>query len=144
MKVFTIGSSGQKAEEFFKIINENKIEVLLDVRLHNYSQLLGFTKGIDLGYFLDVISNCKYIHDKDFCTTEEVLIAYRKKEIEWVKYKAEYLKLMKKRDMINLFHEKYGNPSNIMLLCSEKEPDTCHRILLADGFADSKKDISHL
>ena len=43
MKIFTMGSSGKTAEEFFNNIDKNKVELLLDVRLHNHSQLLGFT-----------------------------------------------------------------------------------------------------
>ena len=97
MKVFTMGSSGKKAEEFFNNINKNEIDLLLDVRLHNYSQLLGFTKGTDLEYFLDKISSCEYAHDEKFCPTEEDLVSYRKKTIAWGEYKKHYLELIEKK-----------------------------------------------
>lgn len=145
MKVFTIGSSGQKAEEFFKKIDDNKIDLLIDVRLHNHSQLLGFTKGTDLEYFVKTISSCDYVHDENFCPKEEVLDGYRKKEIGWEGYRDSYLELIDKRDMLSLFNEKYKKDhKNILLLCSEKKPDTCHRILLADKLAKNKEDIVHL
>ncbi|WP_042703831.1 DUF488 family protein [Methanobrevibacter arboriphilus] len=144
MKIFTMGSSGKTAEEFFNNIDKNKVELLLDVRLHNHSQLLGFTKGIDLEYFLDKLSSCEYVHDEMFCTTEDVLKEYRKKTIGWKEYKKHYLELMKKRDMVSLFKKEHGNHDNVLILCSEKEPDTCHRILLADKLAEKPEDVTHL
>ncbi|WP_409199575.1 DUF488 family protein [Methanobrevibacter sp. DSM 116169] len=144
MKVFTMGSSGQKAEEFFKTIDENNIEMVLDVRLHNHSQLLGFTKGTDLGFFLDKISSCDYIHDENFCPKEEILDQYRKKEIGWDGYRDSYLGLIDERDMKSIYDKKYNHYDNILLLCSEKSPDTCHRILLAPVLADNEEDITHL
>lgn len=139
-----MGSSGKTAEEFFNNIDQNKIEILLDVRLHNHSQLLGFTKGTDLKYFLDKIASCEYTHNEKFCPTEDVLKEYRKNTIGWEEYKKHYLELMEKRDMVSLFNQKYGDYNNILILCSEKSPNTCHRILLADKVAKKSEDITHL
>lgn len=138
-----MGSSGKKAENFFNDINKNNIDLVLDVRLHNYSQLLGFTKGIDLEYFLDKISSCDYAHDEKFCPTEEDLASYRKKTIGWKKYKKDYLELIEKRKMVSLFNERFGDYDNPLILCSEKKPDTCHRILLANKLT-KPENITHL
>lgn len=143
MKIFTMGSSGKSAEGFFNSIDTNGIELLVDVRLHNHSQLLGFTKGTDLDYFLDKISSCNYSHDERFCPTEEVLKEYRKKTIGWKEYKESYLGLIEKRDMISLFNQKYKDYDNILLLCSERSPDTCHRKLLANRLT-TPENITHL
>ena len=58
MKVFTMGFTQKSAEQFFGLISENKIELLIDVRLNNQSQLAGFTKGRDLEFFLQ---NCAIV-----------------------------------------------------------------------------------
>ena len=52
MIIYTIGFTKKSAEDFFeKIINE-EIEVLIDTRLNNKSQLSFFSKVIYLPYFL--------------------------------------------------------------------------------------------
>ena len=60
MKIYTIGFTQKSAEQFFELIRKNKIELLIDVRLNNRSQLAGFTKGTDLAYFLKEICGTKY------------------------------------------------------------------------------------
>ena len=52
MQVFTMGFTKKDAALFFKKIEDNKIQMLIDVRLNNQSQLAGFTKEKDLTYFL--------------------------------------------------------------------------------------------
>jgi len=42
MILSTIGFSGKSAEEFFTILNKNGICRLIDIRLNNKSQLVGF------------------------------------------------------------------------------------------------------
>ncbi|RBQ23990.1 hypothetical protein ALNOE001_05380 [Candidatus Methanobinarius endosymbioticus] len=144
MEIFTMVSSRKSAEEFFNNINQNKIELVLDVRLHNHSQLLGFTKGTDLEYFLDNISSCKYVHDERFCQTEEVLENYRKKIINWEEFEKKYLEFIEKRDMVTLFNKKYGNLHNVLILCSGKSPKTCHGRLLAQKLAKPPKKVIYL
>ena len=58
MYIYTMGFTQKSAETFFEKIIDNKIELLLDIRLNNQSQLAGFTKGKDLKYFLRVICGC--------------------------------------------------------------------------------------
>ena len=47
MQVYTMGFTKKNAENFFGLIKKNGIEILIDVRLNNQSQLAGFTKGRD-------------------------------------------------------------------------------------------------
>ncbi len=73
MNIFTMGFTQKKAEDFFTIIKKNNIEIVVDVRLNNQSQLAGFTKGKDLAYFLKEICNCDYEHNLDCAPTKEIL-----------------------------------------------------------------------
>lgn len=66
MTLYTIGFTKKNAYRFFELIKRHNIEVLVDVRLNNKSQLAGFTKGEDLPYFLEEICKCKYYHNIDF------------------------------------------------------------------------------
>jgi uncharacterized protein (DUF488 family) len=52
MKLFTIGFTQKSAETFFELLNTNKVQMLIDVRLKPDGQLAGFAKKNDLPYFL--------------------------------------------------------------------------------------------
>ena len=39
MKLFTIGFTQKNAKQFFELLKSNQIELLIDVRLNNKSQL---------------------------------------------------------------------------------------------------------
>ena len=59
--IYTIGFTKKSAETFFKLLQENNIKRVIDVRLNNSSQLAGFTKGPDLKYFLKTIGNIEAV-----------------------------------------------------------------------------------
>ena len=44
MTIFTIGFTKKNAEQFFELLKANEIDMVLDIRLNNKSQLAGFTK----------------------------------------------------------------------------------------------------
>ncbi len=70
MKIYTIGFTQKSAKQFFELIKKNNINILLDIRLNNKSQLAGFTKGDDLEYFLSEICNCEYKHCLEYAPTK--------------------------------------------------------------------------
>lgn len=135
MNIHTIGFTQKTAKVFFESIKDNNIEILLDVRLNNRSQLAGFTKGVDLEYFLEEICRCKYEHRIEYAPTKEILDAYRKKEITWDRYTEKYIALLEHRSDYQDFSAKYGHYENICLLCSELTAEYCHRRLLAERIA---------
>lgn len=132
MDIFTMGFTQKSAEIFFENIIENEIEILVDVRLNNQSQLAGFTKGKDLAYFLNKICGCEYKHDILYAPTKEILQAYKKEEVTWEEYEIHYNELITKREVAYSFKKHYGKYSRVLLLCSEATPECCHRRLLAE------------
>lgn len=132
MQIYTMGFTQKTAEEFFNKIKENKIEIVIDVRLNNQSQLAGFTKGRDLSFFLNEICDCKYEHVVQFAPTKEILQGYKKGEISWKEYENQYMHLMSNRKIIDIFQGRYLEFSRVLLLCSEPTPKMCHRRLLAE------------
>ena len=46
MKIYTIGVEKKSAEDFFQILTQAGVEKILDIRLNNKSQLLGFSKSL--------------------------------------------------------------------------------------------------
>ncbi len=137
--IYTIGFAGHTAEQFFAILREARVKKLVDVRLTNVSQLAGFAKRTDLEYFLRTIAGIAYAHETDLAPTKDILDAYRKKEITWEEYEERFNRLLAERQP-----EQHLRPEDLdgaCLLCSEHEPEDCHRRLVAEHFARSWRNV---
>ena len=147
MRVFTIGFTQKTAEQFFQLLLSNQVDALIDIRLNNKSQLAGFAKYPDLGFFLDKIARITYIHDPMLAPTEQLLKSYRGKEITWKQYETEFETIMKDRKIDQYISENYSNykDQSICLLCSEPTAAQCHRRLVGNHFsAQFHVDVIHL
>lgn len=138
MTIYTMGFTQKSAEQFFRKISENGIDLLVDIRLNNKSQLAGFAKGADLSYFLKEICGCGYSHEVAFAPTKDLLDRYKKGKTSWEQYVEEYNRLIETRKMTEKFESKYSGYKNILLLCSEPTPMQCHRRLLAEAVCKEK------
>ena len=133
MNLFTIGFTQKSAEELFSLIENNKIDILLDVRLNNKSQLAGFTKYPDFKFFLKRICNVQYSHDILFAPTKQLLDDYKKEIISWSAYEKQFKNLISERHIeITFTRIIKNNFDNICLLCSEVTAEKCHRRLVAE------------
>ena len=140
MRIFTIGFTQRTAEQFFERIKQNGIELLIDVRLNNKSQLAGFSKGIDLAYFLREISKTKYVHCVEFAPTKELLSNYQKGIVSWGEYEERFDALMEQRGAYREFLSKFSAFERVCLLCSEATAEHCHRRLVAEKIASCAPD----
>ena len=132
--IFTIGFAGKSAEQFFSILQENKMRKILDVRLYNRSQLAGFTKQKDLEFFLRAILGAEYEHLPEFAPTKQLLDDYKAKRISWEAYEDEYRKLLDRRRPDDRLTRDEMN--DVCLLCSEPHAEHCHRRLAAEFLGD--------
>lgn len=138
LNLYTIGFTKKTAQKFFDLLVENKIKKVIDIRLNNKSQLAGFTKCDDLGYFLKTIGNIEYVHMPDYAPTKELLDAYKGKLIDWNEYEKQYI------DILNQNISKtidYSFFSDSCLLCSEPTPTYCHRRLLSEYLSNENKQM---
>ena len=120
-------------EEFSNLLKKNKITKLIDIRLNRDSQLSGFAKGRDLKYMLDNFLGIKYEIIEDFAPTEDLLKSYQKDK-DWDKYESEFKKLIKQRKLESFKDDILNDKQSICFLCSESEPDKCHRRLISEFF----------
>lgn len=131
MEIYTIGFTKKSAEEFFTILKQTGIKRLIDVRLHNQSQLAGFAKQEDLKYFLRELCGAEYRHEPRLAPSEDILEDYRYKRIGWEEYRQRFLHLLAERDVAEfLARQLFEVPT--VLLCSEPQTDHCHRRLVAE------------
>ena len=135
-KVYTIGFTKKTAEEFFTLLRNNDISLVVDVRLNNTSQLASFSKYPDIVFFLESICKIDYKHDLMFAPTALTLSKYKKKEIGWNEYVDDFSDTMNKRHIKDHIRYNYSLSPNICLLCSEPVPTYCHRRLVADLFKE--------
>ena len=130
MKLFTIGFTQKSAEEFFALLTKGGVKRVLDIRLNNKSQLAGFSKSEDLEYFLKTIGGIGYRHVVEMAPTQPLLDKARKAKGTWDGFEKQFLALMKERKVEKVLDAKVLNGA--CLLCSEHEPDHCHRRFVAE------------
>jgi len=130
IKLFTIGFTGKSAEQFFSLLRDAGVKRLIDTRLNNVSQLSGFTKKRDLEYFLREIAGIEYVHDFELAPTSDILDAYKKGGMTWADYERRFNELIKRRSPAKSRSPRQFDRA--CLLCSEPEPDHCHRRLVAE------------
>ena len=144
MRILTIGFTKKSAQSFFETLLLADAKRLVDVRLNNASQLAGFSKKDDLAYFLDRLCSMDYVHLPILAPTKEMLDAYKKKRISWKDYERRFIDLMAERQIENRVDPEILEDS--CLLCSENEPDYCHRRLVAEYLKErwGNVNIEHL
>ena len=144
MRILTIGFTHKSAEAFFGALERAGVRTVVDIRLHNTSQLAGFAKRDDLRFFLGRVAGIGYRHETLLAPTEELLSGYQKKAITWADYEDRFQALLREREI-----EQRLDPADLndsCLLCSEAKPDRCHRRLVAEYLRDHWQDveIAHL
>jgi len=127
---FTIGFTKSSAKNFFERLLNAGVKKIVDVRLHNTSQLSGFAKADDLKYLLKAIGDIEYVHEPLLAPTDEMLKEYKKKKGSWQQYENQFLNLMETRNIESRFSPQ--NFEGACLLCSEDKPHHCHRRLVCD------------
>ena len=139
MKLFTIGFTKKSAERFFGLLRDSGAERVVDVRLHNVSQLTGFSKKTDLPFFLREICEMDYLHLPELAPSEELFNGIKKEGLAWHDYERGFLRLMRKRKIEECVPREAIDGG--CLLCTEPSAEHCHRRLVAEYLAEAWGDI---
>jgi len=144
MTLYTIGTTKKTAERFFSMLRAAGVRRVIDVRLHNSSQLAGFSKGEDLPFFLRTIGAIDYLHEPSLAPSEEMLKKYRADKSGWPQYEKKFRSLLVKRGVERTLDRMLFDRA--CLLCAEDAPDHCHRRVIAEYLAEHWKGlrIEHL
>jgi uncharacterized protein (DUF488 family) len=134
MKLFTIGFTKSTAAHFFGRLKRARVARLIDVRLNNGSQLSGFAKADDLGFFAQALCGIETVHLTELAPTETMLRDYRNnKAANWTAYASQFRRLIARRRIERLDRNLFDGAC---LLCSEAAPHRCHRRLVAEYLQD--------
>lgn len=134
INLYTIGFTQKTAEQFFGLLRNNSITVLVDTRLKPDSQLSGFAKKRDLPYFLSHLCHCDYKYMPEMSPSDDLLNQYREDK-SWANYEIAFKQLLVQRDLITHLDRSWWSSNSACLLCSEHEPEHCHRRLVAEYIA---------
>ena len=143
IELFTIGYTKKTAERFFTLLRDHKVSLLVDIRLRPDSQLSGWAKREDLPYFMDKLAGGGYLYLPILTPTAEIMALARDKHSpDRVAFQHAYEKLLDDRDIPNALDRALFERERCCLLCSEDEPDTCHRAFAAQRMADVWGDVT--
>lgn len=134
MNIYTIGFTGKTARQFFEKLQNAEARYLLDIRLHNHSQLAGFTKKGNIEYFTEKLTGLTYLELPLLAPEKDMFKQYRKDK-DWPLYEAKYIQLMRDRQVAqNIQRDLFTGGA--VLLCTERTPEKCHRRLAAEFLRD--------
>lgn len=144
MVVCTIGFAKKNLRTFIEKLRAAAVKKVIDIRLHNTSQLAGYAKKDDLEYILELVG-IAYEHHPELAPTEEILDGYKGKKISWAEYERRFGELLASRDPLKR-SSLSRETGPICLLCAEDKPAQCHRRLVAEHFAGRLRgtEIRHL
>lgn len=133
MEIFTIGFAKKNLKTFINKLQVAGIKKVIDIRLHNTSQLAGYAKKDDLSYILSLVG-IGYEHHPELAPTEEILDGYKKKKLSWQDYEMKFKDVLAQRNPIQSV-KIMDEQVPICLLCAEDKPVQCHRRLVAEYYA---------
>ena len=142
-RLCTIGHTKKPLEHFINLLRQSGVDLVIDVRLNNTSQLAGFSKRDDMAFLLREGFGIEYLHLPELAPTQEMLDDYSTTK-DWEMYEAKFRELIVERDMTHLVLDHASDYDTPCLLCSEDDPTKCHRRLLAEALAASLPDLEVL
>lgn len=125
---FTIGYEQNEPESFLKLLRDNRIDVVVDVRQMPLSRKKGFSKNqlreLLAGEGID------YVHMQTLGAPKTIRDRLHENG-SWWEYVKGYEKVLADRgeDVLSLID--FAKGQRICLLCFERKPEECHRSLVA-------------
>jgi uncharacterized protein (DUF488 family) len=138
--LYTIGHKGKPLRTFMGQLRDAAVDLVVDVRLRNTSQLLGYTKQDDLAFLLSEGFGIAYEHHPELAPTTEILLAYRETG-DWAAYEAQFRPLLTVRAASGIGRDIFARSHAPCLMCAEPTPERCHRRLIAEHWAKYISDL---
>ena len=132
MVLYTIGFTRKSLRQFVGLLREADVGGVVDIRLNNTGQLAGFAKRDDLAFILETFG-IGYLEEKRLAPTPELLDTYHR-DHDWGVYEIGFAALLRERPLDDVLRGIEGRFQRPCLLCTEAEPDRCHRRLVAEAF----------
>jgi len=140
-KIFTIGHSTHKLDNFANLLKKHNINVVVDVRSMPYSKYVNWFNKENLTFFL---KRNKFFY---IFMGNSLGARWEDRGVIFEDGRVDFSKVMetkKFQDGISRILRGVEKGYNIALMCSEKEAFDCHRFSLISRFLRDKLDIYHI
>jgi uncharacterized protein (DUF488 family) len=133
--LYTVGSSGKALRQFVEPLRRAEVDLVIDVRLQNTSQLAGFAKREHLEYLLPELLGIGYRHELELAPHmfQEV-----RRSKDWESFEVAFQRLMEERRMVAIVERAAGDAARPCLLCACQTERRCHRRLIAEAVAAAR------
>lgn len=138
--VYTIGLARRPLSDFIATLRRAGGDAVIDVRLHNTSQLAGYSKRDDLAFLLQEGFGIAYEHHPEVGPTKDIMRAYRQ-DRDWEAYRRGFEPLLVERDALAIGRDVLSRYRAPCLLCAERDAGRCHRSLVAAYWAEHIADV---
>lgn len=135
-KICSIGFTQVSAEVFYKLLQEAGVTLVVDIRQNPTSPRSLHTLQRDFPYFLK-LHGIKYIHLPQLAPSRELRDQYKESgKSAWDAFAKGFNRLMARRKVLAdiKVRQVLDSPASevICFLCSEPEPNHCHRSLVIE------------
>lgn len=135
--VVTVGYEGRTAEELVEAV-EDRVDVLVDVRLTPSSRKPGLSKG-KLSAALSQVG-VRYVHMRALGNPRDNRAGFRAGDPASLRRYAEVLRDGAATEALEQL-EQLLTGARVALLCFERDSDTCHRQAIADELLRRRPDL---
>ncbi|ACL04208.1 protein of unknown function DUF1130 [Desulfatibacillum aliphaticivorans] len=130
MTLFTIGYEGQTPQEFLTWLNYHHVSFVVDVRELPLSRKKGFSKTALSTMLLG--NHIEYMNLRGLGTTKEMRTQL-KSTGNFKIFSKNYAQTLSERgNDIKTIMDLINSGETVALLCFERDPETCHRSLVAN------------
>ena len=143
--IYTIGHSNRSTDEFLQLLQSNNIQTLVDIRSHPYSRSNPQYSQDELRTILEISGITYHLAGRNFGGRRKTSSVTRHTALEKDSLRAfaDYMDGEEfKRAANQLINLASKAPTVIM--CAEKLPEQCHRLLISDYLVLHNIDVMHL
>lgn len=129
-KLYTIGYRSYTIEGLIKILKENQIEILVDVRQSAFSIRPEYRRILLSARFRD--NGISYYHLGKLGAPKRLREQIKSKQLGRDRFKSKYLSYLS--DCGEALDSLWNmvNEHRVCLMCLERDPNDCHRLLIAE------------
>lgn len=134
ISVYTAGYEDRNITEFIDGLRRNNINVLIDIRAVPASRKAGFSKN-KLKEHLEAV-NIKYMHVGELGSPKELRNELHD-DNDYDRFFKKYRDYLSSQmdTLVRLYEDVIANESSC-LMCMERKPEHCHRIIVAEKIKD--------
>lgn len=149
LQIFTIGAYGFDEDTFMHGLKKQGIDTFCDIRLRRGMRGARYAWA-NSSRLQEILKNngINYVHVKELAPSKEIREKQKEEDLRWGVSKRERTKLgqiftdlykqicMTEHNISILFRMLPNSSTRIALFCVEKEPEACHRSILAEHLCE--------